>query len=135
MDVLQLRAMLRAEALRDGMWLRDDDAVVRPERFGGGKLEGGSGRDVDDAALLGTRPATAPDGDRVTERVPTLVPTSGERSIIMLYEGEREKMPFLFPWEELEDLDTKDSGEVLLRSSGPRVIFKSLDQFTEEDLD
>jgi hypothetical protein len=53
----------------------------------------------------------------------------------MLYEGEREKMPFLFPWEELEDLDTKDSGEVLLRSSGPRVIFKSLDQFTEEDLD
>jgi hypothetical protein len=117
--------MLRAEALRDGMWLRDDDAVVRPERFGGGKLEGGSG----------TRPATAPDGDRVTERVPTLVPTSGERSIIMLYEGEREKMPFLFPWEELEDLDTKDSGEVLLRSSGPRVIFKSLDQFTEEDLD
>jgi len=51
--------------------------------LGGGKLEGG-GNDVDDAALLGTRPATAPEGDRVTERVPPLVPASGERSIILL---------------------------------------------------
>ena len=58
-EVLQLRAMLRAEALRDGMWLRDDDAVLRPERFG---KPGGSDEEEEDTLCV----RLAAEDDRAT---------------------------------------------------------------------
>ena len=51
--------MLRAEALRDGMWLRDDDAVLRPERFG---KPGGSDEEEEDTLCV----RLAAEDDRAT---------------------------------------------------------------------
>lgn len=113
--MLQLRATLLLEGLRDGMLLLRLAALE--ERRGGSE--------PDDAACFKARrecDLLIPEEER------DMLPTASEGELISLLLLSKEPVVRLFRWEEADDFEGRDSGDVLLltspvSSSRPRPMF------------
>ena len=126
-EVLQLRAMLLSDALRDGIRLPERQAGIKePEDV---CLTGVGGANEDREwfrlAMEEERDMTSPEGGsdwRIIAELELDVDVAG-------------LIRFLGAEDPPEDFDGRDSGEEELRSCGPRVILSRVDQLTEGDRD